>query len=108
MLFECTYADIERLNDVQLTALLRRLLHLEARAAGIPASAVRASLKVDVADGGEDARIGWEGGPANTNWIPTRLCLFQSKATDMSPAECRKEILSGRPAPSQSARQRGS
>lgn len=92
-ILECSFQDIQVLGPLDLTRLLRKLLYLEARTAGIAASAVHASLKIDVPDGGEDGRIHWQGGPASTDWLPRRFCLFQSKATDLSSAECKRELL---------------
>lgn len=98
-LFEIDHDDVKRLNAVQLTELLRRLLYLEARARGIPASCVSVSLRINVADGGEDARIEWRGKPEpkDTVWIPSRLTLFQCKATDMAPMDCKEEVLRKQP-----------
>ena len=92
-IFDVTFHDIERLNDIQLTELLLCLLHIEAVSSKIPLSCVGVSLKIDVADGGEDGRIKWEGDPEHTDWIPNRFTIFQCKATDMPPATCHKEIL---------------
>lgn len=55
--FDITFQDIERLNDIQLTELLLCLLHLESASSKIPLSCVGVSLKIDVPDGGEDGRI---------------------------------------------------
>lgn len=90
--FEVTDKEIIRLTDYQLTSLLSKLLHLEVAAAGIPASSVSVSMQINVADGGEDGLVNWQGGPERTDWIPNRLTLFQCKATDMPPAECKKEV----------------
>lgn len=92
-IFEVNFEDIERLDDKQLTDLLCRLLYLEANSFNIPSSCVYGSLKINVADGGEDARIKWQEGVEKTDWIPNRFTLFQCKATNMSPAECKKEII---------------
>lgn len=92
-LFECSYEDIQSLNAVELTGLLRKLLYLEARKFGIAASAVHASLKIDVPDGGEDGRIQWKGNPEHTTWLPSRFCLFQCKATALDPNDCKREVL---------------
>lgn len=92
-LLECSYEDIKSLGSVDLTRLLQKLLYLEAGAAGIATSAVQVSLNINVPDGGEDGRIRWDGGPANTNWLPSRFCLFQAKATDLGPADCKTEVL---------------
>ncbi len=92
-ILECSFQDIQALGPLDLTRLLRKLLYLEARTAGIAASAVHTSLKIDVPDGGEDGRVAWQGGPASTDWLPSRFCLFQSKATDLTAAECKQELL---------------
>lgn len=91
-LLEITHEDIERLNDIQLTKLLLRLLHLEADKFNIPSSCVSGSLEINVPDGGEDARIKWESGITSTNWLPGRFTLFQCKATSIARKDCKKEI----------------
>jgi hypothetical protein len=93
---EVTYGDIERLDALQLTRLLKKLLHLEADAHGIPRSCADVSLKITVSDGGEDGRIQWSGGSEWTERIPRRFTVFQCKATDMGPEDFRKEILQER------------
>lgn len=90
---EVEYNHIEKLDDKQLTRLLKKLLHLEADANNIPKSAVDVSLKISVPDDGEDGRIQWVGGPEKTDYIPDRFTLFQCKAREMSPSECKKEIF---------------
>jgi hypothetical protein len=92
--FEVTYKDIERLDSLQLTDLLRRLLCLECQAHGIFSSAVAVSLKICEPDGGEDGRVQWDGGVDRTDRIPFRNTLFQSKAKPMARKECEKEVLS--------------
>ncbi len=84
-IFQVDYEDIERLNAIQLTDLLRNLLWLETRKAGIVTSSVDVSLKINVPDGGEDGRVSWEGGPGAIPHLPNRLSMFQCKAEkDMS------------------------
>lgn len=85
--------DINKLNDIQLTQLLKELLHAEAFHFGIAQRAVEVSLNIITGDGGEDGRISWEHGPDSTDYIPSRLTLFQNKATDMGPSAYAKEIL---------------
>jgi hypothetical protein len=84
-LFEITHEDINQLNDSQLTNLLRQLLHLEASRFKIAARGISIPLNIDVPDGGEDGRIQWKRGPKSTDYIPSRLTLFQNKARDMGP-----------------------
>ncbi len=90
---EITYEHIESLNEQQFTDLLSKLLHLEALSEGISESSAEVSLKINVADGGEDGRIQWTDGPSHTGWIPSRFTLFQCKAANMPPASCKSEIL---------------
>ncbi|WP_219834813.1 hypothetical protein [Paenibacillus sp. R14(2021)] len=91
--FKITYQDIEQLSDLQLTNLLQVLLVLEVNSTGIPLSAINVSLKITVSDEGEDGRVEWQEGVDRTDWIPNRITLFQCKATDMSPSDCKSEIL---------------
>lgn len=91
--FKITYQDIEQLSDLQLTNLLQVLLTLEANSTGIPLSAINVSLKITVSDEGEDGRVEWKEGVESTDWIPNRFTLFQCKATDMTPSNCKNEIL---------------
>lgn len=92
-LFEITNQQIERLGDIQLTSLLNRLLHLEAKAFDIPSHCVSGSLKITVGDAGDDCSIFWDGEPSNTNWIKNSNTLFQCKATYMDIQNCGKELL---------------
>ena len=92
MINEVTYEDVEHLNPLQLTDLLRRLLHLQCKHCGIVDSAVNVSLNIYVKDGGEDGRVQWTGGPDSADYIPNRYSVFQSKASDLGPAASAKEI----------------
>ena len=91
--FEVKPEDIERLDALQLTELLRRLLYEEAKSNGIPLNSVSCSTNISAPDEGSDAEISWDGKPDNTEWLPYRCLLFQCKATDMPPNKCRSEIL---------------
>jgi hypothetical protein len=91
--FDVEPKHIEQLEPGQLVRLLRQLLYLEAERHGIPRSAATVPVQISVPDGGEDGRIQWEGGPEKTDFVPKRFTIFQSKATAMGPADCRKELL---------------
>jgi len=93
-ILEVTPDDINKLDDLQLTDLLLRLLRMEARKFGIPKSCISGSLETKAADGGEDAHIKWSDGPEKTEWIPNRYTLFQCKAEKIEPKKCKTEILS--------------
>ncbi|MCP4935770.1 MAG: hypothetical protein GY927_16575 [bacterium] len=93
LVFEVQAEDIADLDDVQLTRLLKMLLHQETRNAGIAQRLVEVALNIRVADGGEDGRIQWEGGPDQTEFLPTRFVQFQNKATNMFPGDCANEIV---------------
>ena len=80
MIFDVEPSQIEKLNSTELVELLRKLLYAEAQDDGISLRVVSAPLQITVPDGGEDARVSWEGGNESTNYFPSRFCLFQSKA----------------------------
>jgi hypothetical protein len=84
--------EIRALNETLLVELLRQLIHLEADAGGLLRSGIHVPAQINVADGGEDGRVEWTGGPEHTVYLPSRLVLFQVKATDMPPAKCVAEL----------------
>lgn len=94
LVYQVQAEHVAALNDVQLTRLLKMLLHQESRQAGIAQRAVEVALNIRVADGGEDGRIQWEGGPDQTDYLPCRFVQFQNKATNMGPAACANELVS--------------
>lgn len=91
--FKVEPSDVNKLNDIQLTQLLKELLHAEALKFDIAQRAVEVALNIRVGDGGEDGRIQWENGPGSTDFLPCRLTMFQNKATNMSKAGYANEIL---------------
>ena len=93
--FEVSGEHIAVLTPDELPELLRRLLHVEAQEHRIPADGIHVASNVDAADGGEDGRISWQGGPDRTTFLPSRFSQFQMKAGRVSPAAAGKEILSG-------------
>ncbi len=90
--FDVQPEHIERLEPGELVRLLRQLLHLEAERYGIPGSATSVPLQISVPDGGEDGRIQWESGVDRTDFVPRRFTVFQSKAQEMMPAQCAREV----------------
>lgn len=95
MIFDVDSSQIEKLDSKQLVELLKKLLHAEAQHSGISLRGVSVPLQITVADGGEDARIIWEDGLEQTNYLPSRFCIFQSKATKagrMGKAGWKKEV----------------
>ncbi|MCP4988635.1 MAG: hypothetical protein GY928_22080 [Colwellia sp.] len=91
--FNVESQDITQLDALQLTKLLKILLHAEAKKFGIEQRAVEVALNITVSDGGEDGRIEWNGAPDSTDYIPYRKTLFQNKATDMTATECARELV---------------
>lgn len=91
---EITAEDIKQLDEKKLTDLLLLLLRMEAQKYGIHKSCIDGSLEVKATDGGEDAHIKWSEGVEKTGWIPNRYTLFQCKAENIKPSECKNEILS--------------
>lgn len=91
--FEITGAHISALGDRFLVALVRRLLSAETSKNGIPPDHIHVASNITAADGGEDARVTWSGGPKRTNYLPSRDCLIQIKAAAISPARAAKDVL---------------
>lgn len=89
---EVTIEQIERLNDIQLSQLLHKLLYSEALKLGLENYDIIVPLKINVADGGEDGRIEWTENKGN-NWFKKSPSLFQNKATIMGPQKCYNEII---------------
>ena len=93
--FEVTSQHIEeRMSKQAFPDLLRLLLQAEALSHGIPRHGIHVAANVDAPDGGEDGRIQWEGGPAQTQFLPARFVQFQLKTGDISPAAAGREVLS--------------
>lgn len=92
MIFSASSSQIEKFNSEQLVELLKKLLHSEAQRSGISLRGVSVPLQITVPDGGEDARISWVGGFEQTDYLPSRFCIFQAKATDPQPAGWKKEV----------------
>ena len=93
-MFEVDPKQVEGLEAQDLVLLLRRLLHAEAQAAGVPLSAISVPLQITVPDGGEDGRIVWTGGRDSTDYLPGRINFFQCKASKMGRAGWNKECWS--------------
>jgi hypothetical protein len=83
---------IGRVTDEQLRQLLRRLLEAEARARGIPLSAIAVGGNQTAVDGGVDGSIVWDHLPDPEGWLPRRMIHLQSKAEAMGPAKLTKEM----------------
>lgn len=92
MIFEVSPDQIAELDSTELVKLLKNLLYAEAQKTGIGMRGVSVPLQINVPDGGEDARISWNGGRQETDYLPSRFCIFQSKATDPEPAGWKKEV----------------
>lgn len=93
--FQTSGEHVERFNQQLLPELLRRLLHAEALAHGLPADGIHVAGNVTAPDGGEDGRIEWQGGPDRTWNLPSRLTQFQLKAGPITPVQAGKELLHG-------------
>ena len=84
--------EIKDFTGDELVELLRRLLHAEARKAGVPLRGVHVPLQITVADGGQDASIIWTGGEASTDYFPGRDIVFQCKAKDTGNVQWEEEV----------------
>lgn len=92
MIFDVSPSQIKCLDSKQLVELLKKLLHAEAQRSGINLRGISAPLQITVPDGGEDARVSWSGGLEQTDYLPSRFCIFQAKATNLGAAGWKKEV----------------
>lgn len=96
MIFEIEPEHISALDSLDLVRLMKRLLLAESQLAGIPLRAANVPLQITVPDGGEDGRVEWADGQAETGYFPSRFTLFQSKAQNLTAAAVRGEIIKGK------------
>lgn len=94
--FEVTPAQIQGLDQKQLVDLLRRLVAAELLANAVPLRAARVAAQINIPDGGEDGRVDWQGGPNETEYLPSRFCIFQSKAGNPARAKFKEEVWTKR------------
>ena len=92
MIFEVDAQQIVRLDSVSLVQLMRRLLLVECQLVDIPLRATAAPLQITVPDGGEDGRVEWTEGLDQTNYFPSRFCIFQSKAQNLTESILKREL----------------
>ena len=85
--------DISKCSPKQATTLIEQLLLLECSTYNIPQNSVHVSDNISATDGGQDGLVEWTKGPTKTAYFPTPYNCFQIKAKQMSPGECKKEIL---------------
>lgn len=91
--FEATGQDIAALTERTFPDFLRRLLDAEAETNNLPAPNIHVSSNIHAADGGEDGRISWRGGPSQTPFLRSRLCQFQLKAGGVPPTRAARDVL---------------
>lgn len=91
MIFEVTADQIERLGEHQVLDLLRRLISAELNKNSIALRSGTAPAQITIPDGGDDARVSWSGGQNETDWLPSRFTIFQSKKGTTSPAGLKAE-----------------
>ena len=87
-----TIENIKNLDAKKLTQLLLKLLYLENNKFRFPDCNIYVPENITTADGGEDGRI-LTSDFKGSKWVVDKFCLFQSKASSMSRAECKNEVL---------------
>lgn len=90
--FEVAAEHVSALNARKFVSLISRMLSAEALTAGLPRLGLHVSSNITAPDGGEDGRIEWQGEPSRTEFLPRNKCVFQMKATTVSPAEAANEL----------------
>ncbi|MCY3883974.1 MAG: type II toxin-antitoxin system MqsA family antitoxin [Gammaproteobacteria bacterium] len=91
--FEVTTEHIEVLSEFELPVLISRLLNAEAKEFALPLDGIRVSTEIKSPDGGEDARIKWDGGPERTDFVPSRFVQFQLKSGSIKPSRATQEVI---------------
>ena len=91
--FRVAAGQIQALNERTLPELLERLLYAEAHVHDLAPFDVLVSSNIHAADGGEDGRIQWRNGPDHTPFLPSRSCLFQSKAGETLPSQAAADLF---------------
>lgn len=90
---QTTIIHVARLDERQLGSLLLLLLKLEASSNNIPDPEISLPENEKSKDGGIDGHIKWVNGPNATTFLKKNWTGFQNKATELSPAECKAEML---------------
>lgn len=90
---EISIEHINHLIDIQLSKLLHTLIKLEAVKNNLQDWDGIVPFNITTADAGSDGRIVWNGTPAATHWLKNKFTIFQNKATDLFPGDCKEEIL---------------
>ncbi|MCG8017937.1 MAG: hypothetical protein JAY97_17155 [Candidatus Thiodiazotropha sp. 'RUGA'] len=91
MIFEVNADQIERLDQNQLVELLRKLIQADLNKNSIPLRTGTVPAQINIPDGGDDGRVSWSGGPNETDWLPSRFTIFQSKKGTTSPSGLKDE-----------------
>ena len=91
--FDVTSEHVSALDPRDFSALVEKLLSAEAQEWNLPLDGIHVASRVTAPDGGEDARIEWQGGLGRTDFLPNRFCQFQLKTGDISPKEAGEEVL---------------
>lgn len=91
MIFEVSTFQIEALDESGLVALLRRLIQAELNKNSIPLRSGSTPAQITIPDGGEDGRVSWSGGVHETDFLPNRFTVFQSKKGKISDSSLRLE-----------------
>ena len=92
MINNVTAEQIQRLDANQLTRLLLRLLYCEHWKYKFPDLRISVPENINTSDGGEDGRITCSS-TLGSQWVIDIDILFQGKASIMSKAACKKEVL---------------
>ncbi|YCI06427.1 type II toxin-antitoxin system MqsA family antitoxin (plasmid) [Ensifer sp. D2-11] len=90
---EVSHEHVRSLSSSMFALLVQRLLEAEVLTYGLPTGGMHVAVQLTVGDGGEDAFMSWEGGPARTRFLPSRRTQFQLKASPISPAAAGRDVL---------------
>ncbi len=84
---------ITRLGANELSELLHCLIKNESTKNNLEGWDASVPFNITTGDGGSDGRVKWIGLPETTKWFKNKFIIFQNKATDLFPHQCKEEIL---------------
>ena len=87
--FQVAPEQVVRLGSSLFAEFVNRLLELEVRASDIPGRNLEITYNITTPDGGVDADLKSD---VETDWVPSGHTVWQFKATNPGPKDCKKEL----------------
>lgn len=91
--FEVSEDEVGQLGPTELVLLIKRLVQADLQLWGVPLAAIHGTLKINMADGGEDIRVEWDQPSKTPDIIDHYFTVFQMKAEKLTDTKLRGEPL---------------